>query len=79
MFASMCAASFHRIPLGTRNSSKRSTQEHFCSVLLDKVLLVNGCCCFWIPFLFFVGASNVLKDCERYDAGTTKGEQRVTH
>ena len=33
MFASMCAASFHRIPLGTRNSSKRSTQEHFCSVL----------------------------------------------
>ena len=45
-------------------------QAQRAPMVLLTVLLVNGCCCFWIPLLFFVGASNVLKDCERYDAFT---------
>ena len=38
-----------------------------------KVILVNGCCCFWLPMIFFFAADNVLEKCERYVAGLIGG------
>eukprot|EP00435_Cladocopium_sp_Y103_P004785 s3105_g1.t1 len=38
-------------------------------IVLLAVILVNGCCCFWVPMIFFFAADNVLEKCERYEAG----------
>lgn len=39
-------------------------------IVLLAVILVNGCCCFWLPMIFFFAADNVLEKCERYDTFT---------
>ncbi|CAE7528496.1 unnamed protein product [Symbiodinium sp. CCMP2592] len=38
--------------------------------VLAAMFCTNGCCCFWIPLLFFLGAANVLQSCENYDRFT---------
>ena len=35
--------------------------------VLVAMFCMKGCCCFWVPLLFFLGAANVLPTCENHE------------
>jgi len=45
-------------------------QKQGAPFVLAAMFCTNGCCCFWIPLLFILGAANVLQSCENYDRFT---------
>ena len=46
--------------------------------MLAAMFCTNGCCCFWIPLLFILGAANVLQSCENYEPQAWAGRYIYT-